>query len=73
MKKFIFKKAYLFFSSLFIFILHVPFVFAKTKTPVNFLDEKTTSNPIIIQDSPFVNSFNLNVTIGSNNLYDSFF
>ena len=71
MKKIIFKKAYLFFSTLFIFILHVPFVFAKTKTPVNFLDKKIIPNPIIIKDSPFVNSFNLNVTIGSTNLYDS--
>ncbi len=71
MKKFIFKKAYLFFSSLFIFILHVPFVFAKTKTPADFLDKKTTANPIFINDSPFVNGFNLNVSIGTTNLYDS--
>jgi hypothetical protein len=69
MKKFTFKKAYLFFSSLFIFILHVPFVFAKTKPHGSFLDKKSMVNPTVIKDSSVVNS--LNISIGSTNLYDS--
>ena len=36
MKKFVFKKAHLFFSSLFIFIVHIPFVFSKTIKPIKF-------------------------------------
>lgn len=69
MKKFYFKKVYLFFSSLFIFILHVPFVFAKTKPLGSFLDKKPTANPTIVKDSQVVHSINL--PLGSTNLYDS--
>jgi hypothetical protein len=56
MKKFAFKKVYLFFSSLFIFVLHVPFVFAKTKPPVNFPDNKPVINPIIFNESFLINN-----------------
>ena len=69
MKKFTFKKVYLFFSSLFIFVLHMPFVFAKTKTLGNLFDKSPVSNPVVITDSPVVNS--MAAPIGRINLYDS--
>lgn len=69
MKKFAFKKVYLFFSSLFIFILHMPFVFAKTKTPVNFFDNSAAKNPCIIKGALDVNSFR--APVENMNLYDS--
>ena len=69
MKKFAFKKVYLFFSSLFIFILHMPFVFAKTKTSVNFSDKSLGLNPIVVTDSQVVN--NIAPSIAKINIYDS--
>jgi hypothetical protein len=69
MKKFAFKKVYLFFSSLFIFILHMPFVFAKTKAAVGFFDKNASVHPIVAKDSPLVN--NINIPSGEMNLYDS--
>ena len=43
MKKYSFKKFYIFFSSFFIFLLHLPFVFAKNKTDegINSASNKT--------------------------------
>lgn len=69
MKKFAFKKVYLFFSSLFIFVLHMPFVFAKTKSIGDFFDKSTITNPIALNDSELVNT--ISVPVGRMNLYDS--
>lgn len=69
MKKFAFKKMYLFFSSLFIFVLHMPFVFAKTKTVSNFFDKKPGVHPTVIADSQVVNT--ISNPISKMNLYDS--
>ena len=69
MKKFAFKKVYLFFSSLFIFVLHMPFVFAKTKTPVNFFDNSPVMNPSVATGLPDVNSFG--APAENMSLYDS--
>lgn len=68
MKKFAFKKVYLFFSSLFIFILHMPFVFAKTKSTASFLDKKPDTHSVSTHDS-LVNA--INNTDERLNLYDS--
>ncbi len=69
MKKPYLKKGCLFFYSLIIFLLHVPFVFAKTKSQGNFLDKKRTANPTIAKDSPIVSSSI--IPIEKINLYDS--
>jgi len=49
-KKFRIKKAYLFFSSVCIFILHMPFVFAKTNPFGKLVDNKKIS-PVGLSDS----------------------
>lgn len=69
MKNFAFKKVYLFFSSLFIFVLHMPFVFAKTKTLGSIFDKSPVSNPALITDSLSVKG--IAEPIGRINLYDS--
>ncbi|WP_394767094.1 murein L,D-transpeptidase catalytic domain family protein [Ferruginibacter sp.] len=69
MKKPAFKKVYLFFSSLFIFILHMPFVFAKAKTVIGFLDKNPTNHPVAAIDSPLVNT--VNGPLVKIDLYDS--
>jgi hypothetical protein len=50
MKKFAVKKAYLFFSSLFIFCLHIPFVFAKAKPVESITTTKTNSYSYTLAD-----------------------
>jgi hypothetical protein len=69
MKKFAFKKVYLFFSSLFIFILHMPFVFAKTKAFTGFVNKNGTVYPVIVKDSSLLNS--VTIPIEKRNVYDS--
>lgn len=70
MKKLVFKKAYLFFTSLFIFIVHMPFVFAKAVAPIKISEGKlSTIKPSFNLDSSLVNAGNL---IDSKlNIYDS--
>jgi hypothetical protein len=55
MKKFRFKKVYLFFSSVCIFILHMPFVFAKTNPLLKLFPTKKVS-PFIMSDSADIKS-----------------
>ena len=55
MKKFRFKKVYLFFSSVCIFILHMPFVFAKTN-PLSKLFPAKKVSPIAAVDSTLTTS-----------------
>ena len=69
MKTFAFKKVYLFFSSMVIFILHMPFVFAKSKNIINFSDKKSTVNLTSKTDSVVLTAV---VTAAVKvNLYDS--
>jgi len=70
MKNFIFKKTYLFFSSLFIFVVHIPFVFAKSKTAVSIFDKTAGIYPIAKTDSPMVDNNNV-APIGRIDIYDS--
>jgi len=70
MKKIVFKKAYFFFSSLFIFIIHIPFVFAKTITSNKFVDKSlVTFLPTLTGDSDLIKASNVSVLKVS--LYDS--
>jgi hypothetical protein len=69
MKNLFIKKVYLFFTSLFIFLLHLPFVFAKTK----FSNLKVT-NPFTTPRHLVVDSLSLNTAYENNtnaSLYDS--
>ena len=67
-KKFGLKKIYIFFSSLFIFIIHIPFVFAKSKPLGKFFGTEDRK-PIIIADS---NLLKKDINNGLKfNLYDS--
>ncbi len=67
------KKVYLFFSSLFLFFLHLPFVFAKTKSVVQ-LCRSNISDPVpVIADScsvqvPLIESLR---DVSDHSLYDS--
>ena len=70
MKTFAFKKIYLFFSSMVIFILHMPFVFGKTKNVTNFFDKKSAVHPSSIIDSTFSSPL-VSTPIAKTNLYDS--
>ncbi|MES2430804.1 MAG: murein L,D-transpeptidase catalytic domain family protein [Bacteroidota bacterium] len=63
MKSLMFKKVYFFFSSLFIFLLHLPFVFAKTN-PIN----KTTSTQ---SPQPVISTAVANTANVAANIYDS--
>ena len=54
MKKFGLNKVYLFFSSVFIFILHIPFVFAKSKPLGDFLREKSSVHPMGVTDTNLI-------------------
>ena len=69
MKKFVFKKVYVFFSSLFIFCLHIPFVFAKAKPVDTILDKQADVHAFTLAD------FQMWRAIGDStctvNLYDS--
>lgn len=67
MKKFAFKKVYLFFSSLSLFFLHMPFVFAKTT--LTFFDKNPSIHPVAATDSLRVNT--RQVSAVKMNLYDS--
>ncbi|MCW3089841.1 MAG: hypothetical protein JWP81_910 [Ferruginibacter sp.] len=69
MKKFGLKKVYLFFSSVFIFVLHVPFVFAKSKPISKLFSEKSGPTPICLTDTSLMNRV-LNADFKSN-VYDS--
>jgi hypothetical protein len=69
MKNLFVKKVYLFFTSLFIFLLHLPFVFAKTKLSNLKSTHPATSTNHLIVDAPA-----LNTTFekkASESLYDS--
>lgn len=69
MKKFGLKKVYLFFSSAFIFILHIPFVFAKTKTPGKPFYNKLLASPTALRDTGMIKpAANASIKFG---LYDS--
>ena len=70
MKKLVFKKAYFFFSSLFIFIVHMPFVFAKTIRPVKIFDPADGVHPVIIADTDTLNDNGFTSPVKMN-LYDS--
>ena len=71
MKKFAFKKVYVFFSSLFIFCLHIPFVFAKAKPVDNISDNKA----VLYIHTFTLTDFQMWKAIGDSactvNLYDS--
>ncbi|MEO6549521.1 MAG: murein L,D-transpeptidase catalytic domain family protein [Ferruginibacter sp.] len=69
MKKVGLKKVYLFISSAFIFALHIPFVFAKSKPLSKLFPDKPAPMPICLTDVS-LNSSALNPVIKSN-LYDS--
>ena len=69
MKKFGFKKVWLFFSSAFIFVLHIPFVFAKTKPVGRLFFDKPVAPPISLTDTGLVER-SLNASIQFS-LYDS--
>ncbi len=69
MKKIAFKKVYLFISSLFIFILHMPFAFAKTKAFTGFISKNGTVYPVVVMDSSLLNC--VNMPVEKRNLYDS--
>ncbi|MEO5893409.1 MAG: murein L,D-transpeptidase catalytic domain family protein [Ferruginibacter sp.] len=51
MKKFGLKKVYLFFSSAFIFIIHIPFVFAKSKPISKFFSDRSDVSPVAVTDT----------------------
>lgn len=51
MKKYNLKKFYLFFSSLFVFLLHLPFVFAKSKTAEAIQPAQNTLTMPVYKDS----------------------
>ncbi len=51
MKSFSFKKIHLFFSSFFIFFLHLPFVFAKTKPKMDNVTGFAGLQPLVVSDS----------------------
>ena len=55
MKKIGLKKFYFFFSSVFIFIVHIPFVFAKTKPLGKLFFDKPGVPPITLTDTSLVN------------------
>lgn len=69
MKKFRFKKVYLFFSSVSIFILHIPFVFAKTNPLGKHFIQGTVVPPLTITDTPLVKKDSIAGL--AFNLYDS--
>ena len=54
MKKFGFKKVYLFFSSAFIFVIHIPFVFAKTNPMGKLFFDKPGAPPVTLTDTSLV-------------------
>ena len=54
MKKHSFKKFYFFFSSIFIFILHIPFVFAKGKPFIAMHPEANKQQAFVPQASPLL-------------------
>src|SRR4051812_36234204 len=56
MQKFGLKKVYLFFSSVFIFIIHIPFVFAKSKPGASFLSGISQVWPAIKVDTSVINA-----------------
>ncbi|MEO7769025.1 MAG: hypothetical protein ABIS01_16460, partial [Ferruginibacter sp.] len=69
MKKFGLKKVYLLFSSAFIFVFHIPFVFAKSKPIGKLFFEKSASEPTSLMDSLL---FNRSISSNSKfNFYDS--
>jgi hypothetical protein len=70
MKKFAFKKVYLFFSSLFIFCLHIPFVFAKSKPVDNIPDIKADNHSYSLADFQMWKALGDSSCIATN-LYDS--
>ena len=69
MKKFGLKKIYLFFTSVCIFILHMPFVFAKAKPVVGYFFDKPVRQPGDLNDSTSVKTDSIGNL--SFSLYDS--
>ncbi len=68
-RKFTFKKVHFFFSSLFIFIIHVPFVFAKSKGLANIFESKPVLPNVMIKNTSFAIKNTGDISMG--NLYDS--
>jgi len=63
------RRVHLFFSSLFIFLIHIPFVFAKTKLKSCELPSKNIAQPIVVADAaPLVNPV---VNAAASGVYDS--
>ena len=70
MKKIVFKKVYIFFTSLFIFIIHMPFIFAKTIKPGKFFEQKLSSqaSPLLVDSESVINPTALSASF---KLFDS--
>jgi hypothetical protein len=69
MKKLGFKKVYLFFSTFFIFMLHLPMGFAKSKPMGKIFPFKAIAPSICVSDSASVKTDSIATAIG--NIYDS--
>jgi hypothetical protein len=61
------RKAHLFFSSVFIFLLHIPFVFAKSKSVFTGTGQ---ANPVVVTDSAASSKISVTETIPAS-IYDS--
>lgn len=70
MKKITVKKVYLFFSSLFLFVLHMPFVFAKTNPLSRIFSDAHKSLPPLVSDTAPVTDSLCEVTVKPS-AYDS--
>lgn len=64
------KKFYLFFTSIFIFILHIPFVFAKNKPNLVLKPEDKKQQMFVPNEIPFLN-FNAVTAVAKTTVYDS--
>lgn len=70
MKKFGLNKVYFFFSSAFIFVLHIPFVFAKSKPLGKLFHDAPGVHPVTVTDTSLLNNSAVNAGFKFN-LYDS--
>jgi L,D-transpeptidase catalytic domain len=70
MKKYNFKRCYLFFSSIFIFILHMPFVFAKNKPNSLPKPPENKTETFVVPDTSFIN-IGIKPENALSNIYDS--
>ena len=64
------KKFYLFFTSIFIFILHIPFVFAKNKPNIVVNPEGKKQEQFVANEMPFID-FNTSNKMVNATVYDS--